>query len=132
MDSTQWHRQLLLGIHFTVYTDNNAIIYLLRKTEVSTRVMWWIIALSKYNAKYYYLSEYQNIVADALSRNPSEGQEDTSEESEYNRKYVALCKMYNVTQERESYDYEDKLLMFICAVTELHFDAILKEHYKTI
>lgn len=96
MDSIWWHRRLLLDIHFIVYTNNNTIIYLLRKTEASTRVMWWIITLSEYNAEYYHLPECQNVVADTLLRNPLEGQKDASREPKYNCKYATLCESYNI------------------------------------
>lgn len=35
-------------------------------------------------------------------------------------------------QRRESYDYENELVTFICIVTELHFDAIPEGHHRTI
>ena len=59
-------RCLLLGHHFTVYSDHRNLSYLLKKPSV--KVERWFLALQEFNYEITYTPGTANVAADALSR----------------------------------------------------------------
>ena len=68
------------GYHFTVVTDHAALRQIFSvKNSRNGRLARWALLLSEYDYKVMYKKGTQNVVADALSRNPCEAAEDTGE-----------------------------------------------------
>ena len=65
-------RNILLGQKFTVFTDHKNLVH---KSELksSQRVMRWRLLLEEYGPKIVYIKGHKNVVADALSRLPKQG-----------------------------------------------------------
>ena len=59
-----------MGGDFEVYTDNNALTYVLTTAKLDATGQRWIANLDNYNFKIHYQSGKSNIDADALSRIP--------------------------------------------------------------
>ena len=69
-------RHQLLGIRFTVYTDNCALQWLFKQKEITGQQARWAAVLSEYMIENItHIPGVKNIPADALSRHPMEGGE---------------------------------------------------------
>ena len=62
----------LYGGHFEVYTDNNALTYVLTTVKLDATGQRWVASLANYNFKIFYKSGKLNVEADALSCIPWE------------------------------------------------------------
>ena len=72
-------RHQLLGIRFSVYTDNSALQWIFKQKEISGQLSRWIAVLSEFMIdNIYHIAGVKNIPADALSRYPMDGGEDQS------------------------------------------------------
>ena len=67
-------RPYLEGEHFTVYTDHQALKWLLGATDVSGRLARWRIRLSEFDLALDYKKGKKNTIADAISRLPTNGE----------------------------------------------------------
>jgi hypothetical protein len=65
-------RPYLLGSHIIVYTDHTAVRYLLAKKDAKSRLIRWILLLQEFDLEIRDKAGKQNVVADHLSRLPSE------------------------------------------------------------
>ena len=54
-------------------TDNTAVMWLLRKSECSSRLQRWIVCIQEFDFEVVHIPGKQNAVADALSRLKEEG-----------------------------------------------------------
>ena len=63
-------RDMLLGAHFTVYTDNNPLSYIQTTTKLGATEMRWAADLALFSFDVKYRSGRSNGNADALSRKP--------------------------------------------------------------
>ena len=63
--------QYLVSKPFVVFTDNTALIWLLRQNISKGRVSRWIMKLCNYDFEIFHKKGVQNLVADALSRLPN-------------------------------------------------------------
>jgi hypothetical protein len=68
LETMMRHRDLLLGVPFTWYTDHRALEHLLTQRNLSPRQARWVAKLSEFDFKIQYVPGKQNILADALSR----------------------------------------------------------------
>jgi hypothetical protein len=61
-------RHYLLGKHFKLYTDNQAVSHFLSQPSLSPRQARWLYTISEYDFDIYHHPGTRNVVADALSR----------------------------------------------------------------
>ena len=61
-------RTYLLGRHFTIFTDHEALKSIMSKPTPSARLTRWALAMQEYNFKIVHVPGIQNVVPDALSR----------------------------------------------------------------
>ena len=61
---------LIYGPHFTVYTDNNPLTYVLTTAKLNAVGLRWVNELSNYNFTIKYRRGKENVDADYLSRRP--------------------------------------------------------------
>ena len=65
-------RNILLGQKITVYTDHKNLVHE-SELKSSQRVMRWRLLLEEYGPEILYIKGHKNVVADALSRLPKQG-----------------------------------------------------------
>ena len=94
-------KDYLLGSKFTVYTDNNLLVYV-KTSKLGAAQIRWLSELALYDFDIVYRTSKSNLVADALSRRPeslssnNRGREDDSDEE-----WEAIS--YPVTNTRKFY-----------------------------
>ena len=71
---TEKFRDYFYGRKFTVYTDNRALAYLNTSRSAATEIHW-LTDLSSFDFEVRFKPGYKNIVADSLSRNPTDEEE---------------------------------------------------------
>ena len=65
----EW-RHYLMGKHFTVYTDNAAVSWVLKQKHLTAKQARWVQQLAEYDFSIVHKPGQLNVVADALSRRP--------------------------------------------------------------
>jgi transposase InsO family protein len=73
--ATKYFRPYLFGRKFTLYTDHQPLTYALNLKTPNSKLVKWRLRLSEFNFDVEYKPGKQNVVADALSRIPSENVE---------------------------------------------------------
>lgn len=71
---TEKFRDFLLGSHFTVYTDNNPLCYVMTTAKLGATEQRWVAQLSQFNFDIVYRPGRQNGAADGLSRKGTDGE----------------------------------------------------------
>ena len=66
--ATEHFRDWLIGSHFTVYTDNNPLTYILQKKKLSALEQRWVNGLADFDFDIKFKSGATNVGADTLSR----------------------------------------------------------------
>ena len=91
-------KDYLLGSKFTVFTDNNPLVYV-KTSKLGAAQIRWLSELALYDFNIVYRTGRSNLVADALSRRPeSEGEvhDQTSSDNEDEEwqaiSYATVCK----------------------------------------
>ena len=84
-----WHTYLY-GRKFVVYTDHQPLAWLLNKKNPHPRLERWLIRLAQYRFEIKYRKGIENVVADALSRLPSENQVNENINDDYFDTLVAM------------------------------------------
>ena len=69
---TERFHEYLYGGHFEVYTDNNALTYILTTAKLDATGQRWVASLANDNFKTFYRSGKLNAEVDALSQIPWE------------------------------------------------------------
>ena len=77
--SIQKFRHYLYGSKFTVMTDHKTLKHLFTSPMLNSRIQRWAIILEEYGCDVEYISGLRNVVADALSRLGSTGENMASE-----------------------------------------------------
>ena len=62
-------KDYLLGSKFTVFTDNNPLVYV-KTSKLGTAQIHWLSELALYNFDIVYCTGHSNLIADALSHRP--------------------------------------------------------------
>ncbi len=57
----------LLGKTFVFYVDHMALLYLVRKLQVSGRITWWLLLFLEYDFSIIYKLRISHSMVDALS-----------------------------------------------------------------
>ncbi|UYV67623.1 hypothetical protein LAZ67_5001396 [Cordylochernes scorpioides] len=70
IESIEYFRVYLLGRHFTIYSDHQALVYLKNIKNPSGRLFRWSLRLSPYTFDIHYLKGKNQLEADLLSRQP--------------------------------------------------------------
>ncbi|UYV81732.1 hypothetical protein LAZ67_20002148, partial [Cordylochernes scorpioides] len=70
IESIEYFRVYLLGRHFTIYSDHQALVYLKNIKNPSGRLFRWSLRLSPYTFDIHYLKGKNKLEADLLSRQP--------------------------------------------------------------
>lgn len=69
--ATKTFKCYLLGRHFTIYTDHQALAGCIRSTDTTSRMLRWIQKMSEFDYKIVYKPGKKNTNADCLSRIPA-------------------------------------------------------------
>ena len=80
--AVEYFRQFIYGTKFNIITDHKPLQYLLTAKELSSKLLRWINRLGHYEYNIIYRKGKQNIVADSLSRLPTEENEDENRDDE--------------------------------------------------
>ena len=72
-------KDYLLGSKFTVYTDNNPLVYV-KSSKLGAAQIRWLSELTFYDFNIIYCTGKSNLMADALSRRPEVESELVSEQ----------------------------------------------------
>jgi hypothetical protein len=64
-------RHYMLGNMFTFFVDHMALIYLVNKPHVSSRLVRWVLLFMEYDFKIIYKHGRSHLMVDALSRLPN-------------------------------------------------------------
>ena len=75
-------RSYLVRSLVIIYTDHSALKYLLNKPDAKPQLIWWILLLQEYYIEIWDKKRVENVVADHLSRLPTDGEAQAS--SKYN------------------------------------------------
>ena len=91
-------KDYLLGSKFTVFTDNNPLVYV-KTSKLGAAQIRWLSELALYDFNIMYHTGHSNLIADALSRRPeSEGDvrdqvcNDNDDEEWHAISYATVCK----------------------------------------
>jgi hypothetical protein len=64
-------KHYLLGNTFTFYINNMALVYLVNKPQVSSRLTRWLLLFLEYDFKVVYKPSRSHLMVDALNRLPN-------------------------------------------------------------
>ena len=76
----QQFRSYLFGRHFTVFTDQRSLKWLMKMKNPSGRLARWVISLQQYDFTIEYKPGSENLAADALSRLPKRKRSSSQED----------------------------------------------------
>ena len=82
----KYFKTILIGHKLRVYTDHKNITC---RNFNTNRVLIWILILKEYGTYIEYMKGQKNIVADAISRFPLNGNQETTQKSTYQREIVS-------------------------------------------
>jgi hypothetical protein len=61
-----------LGKQFVFYVDHMALVYLIDKPQISSKIVRWLLLFLKYDFKIVYKLSKSHLMVDALSRLPNQ------------------------------------------------------------
>ncbi|KAG2193801.1 hypothetical protein INT47_009943 [Mucor saturninus] len=93
----------LMGGKFELLTDNSVVMWLLKKSECSSRLQRWIACLQEFDFVVKHISGKMNTVADALSRSGADTQE-SKEGDTWDMAEDLYGEMRLVVEEEECYE----------------------------
>ena len=129
-------KDYLLSLKFTVYTDNNPLVYI-KTSKLGTAQICWLSKLALYDFDIVYRMGKSNLVADALSRRPESGnQVDQKGVQDSNEEWEAVSyQITNTGHIPEDYIYISSQVLsqeITSIVGGTKIDAKLKEHIEIL
>ncbi len=67
-------KHYLLGKWFVFYVDHMALIYLINKPQISSKIVRWLLLFLEYNFKIVYKPNKSHLMVDALNRFPNQAE----------------------------------------------------------
>lgn len=108
VDALQHFRPLLLGRHFILRTDHFSLTQLQSQTKPPHgRIARWFDALADYDFTTQYIKGKQNVVADALSRQPSVNAIDTNDATNEEEELMSTPSDDIIRRVRDKLDSDD-------------------------
>jgi len=65
-------KHYLLGKRFVFYVDHMALVYLVNKPQISSKIARWLLLFLEYDFKIVYKPSRSHLMVDALSRLPNQ------------------------------------------------------------
>lgn len=117
-------RKYLYESTFILRTDNTAVRYLFLKSEVSSRLQRWIMAIQEFKFSVRHIPGKSNVVADVLSRYPVSDPLDGVEDP-----FQDLYPAFMVSESCALYEpYLEDILQYVLTVTKLCRSASITNH----
>jgi hypothetical protein len=66
-------RQYFLANHFIFFVDHQALVYMVNRSLISSRIAWWLILLLGFNFEVIYKPRKEHVVSNYLSRLETQG-----------------------------------------------------------
>ena len=110
-------RPYLEGAPFTIYTDHQALKWLLGLTDTSGRLARWRLRLSEFDLSIEYKKGKKNTIADAISRLPTDGETTVDPDLEIptlliedlDCDYQTICNKYTIEDILDDFDEYDEV-----------------------
>ena len=125
-------KDYLLGSKFTVFTDNNPLVYV-KTSKLGTAQIHWLSKLALYDFDIVYRTGHSNLVSDALSRRPeAEGENHNQTCSNNDDKewqaisYSAICEELQGIIGRVEHSLRERIQVVQSAEDDIHGSCKIK------
>lgn len=137
--ATRHFRPYLFGKKFTLYTDHQPLTFALNLKTPNSKLVKWRLRLSEFNFTPIYKPGKQNVVADALSRIPSEGLElnineditDSSDSSSVHSADSDITDLIKCTEQPVNF-FSNQIILQIGSEDEDYFNEIFPRVFRRV